>query len=495
MSQDRPQLDPLLLRRFLGNSAQLIAWMNANPGATSLTDYSGKGRPLTPANVEFGGRPLAPGLYGKSARFNGVSSKLYTSVFDTAVPVPQSAGYTALFFINEFFPVDTRGCLLNAQGAGGEYFRIRTFGNVGPLVETIYNDGSGEAYGKSQEGNFTGMPSLIAVRFNPDTDELAPVIVSSAGEFFSPPNVGDMSGKLPFSPVNSIDFGAQRSGVFFSGTMNGLAIASRFVTNEELSLIADLSGIKNPPADYKPFYVSDYPTSPRRYFAEYLTDYLDAIGKPAVEVWPKREFGRATARGVLGAHDGAFVGTASGGDAPSVDDYGRGLSSGSGGQVTVPSDLELNPSSPHTVIATSTADSGGFNYFKQRIDTSEDRVYRIVDQGDGSFSAQTVINEGGTNYFVSQEFDGGPFLVAHGLGADKFPFVKVNSSSRDKAGASTSNFKQPSEVDVILTYLKCERIDVVALVADELTDSELDHLYEAAFDRTKRLSKAELDAL
>jgi len=141
---------------------------------------------------------------------------------------------------------------------------------------------------------------------------------------------------------------------FFSGVIGMVAVVTRQITDREFDQLVDLSGIRNPPAYYQPGYVSEYPTSPRRYYAEYVSDYLDAIGKPATEVWPKRRYGVATAGGVKGAHDGVFEGGTAGDGAPLADDYGQGLvTADSGDRNIVPDhpDFDFGALDSFTVLA------------------------------------------------------------------------------------------------------------------------------------------------
>jgi len=279
------------------------------------------------------------------------------------------------------------------------------------------------------------------------------------------------------------------------GSMHYFSAASQFTDEQDAKLLAELSGVKNPPAYYQPGYVSEYPTSPRRYYAEYVSDYLDAIGKPATEVFPKRRYGVATAGGVKGAHDGSLGANATAA-APLEDDYGQSITETDGAAITVPSSTDFHSDTTFTFLAIAASSEGSYWGPISKNSAGAGWIGRCVT---GGAQYQVVISEAGGDAvsppLVVGVNDGIPHLFAGGLASDQRAFSSVDGAPRQFSVSPLASFDTINTEDLIIGDSLIGSTSFAAFTPYELTDAELDHLHEAAFDRTKRLTKAQLAAL
>jgi len=297
-----------------------------------------------------------------------------------------------------------------------------------------------------------------------------------------------------------LGFGSFAGHQRLKGGMQFAAIVKGVPIGEDTKLLAELSGVKESPAYSQSGYVSEYPTSPRRYFAEYVEDYLEARFKPAVEVWPKRRYGAATAQGVKGAHDGAFLGDTAGDGAPVADDYGQsivGQGDNSGVQVSHHADLDMPDTGQWTALIFGEIDvisgyalrkAGGGK--EQRLFCSDDSFRLRLNDGTNAAIVSTQTLTEGTPYLLSASLDRSTDTAAVRAGlasteaTDDFSVIGSVANNGDLnwlSTGTTANLKG--------------NFGMLAILPSILTPAEHDHLHEAAFDRTKRLSAAELEAL
>lgn len=248
-----------------------------------------------------------------------------------------------------------------------------------------------------------------------------------------------------------------------------------------------------------PYYVSEYPTSPKRYFSEYVDAYLTVIGKPAIEVWSQRNFGESTAQGVRGAHDGTLgAGVTQG--SPIADDRGQSWSMNgfASGNVIIPrhTDFDISTSESFTVFGTiqytggagakrivstytgTTSDPGWLMWT-----TSSDALRAFVGDGTNSVDEDIV---------GSVLSDGLPHLCAFVLDRDtdqmRVVLDGVTGVAVDASAVTTPDNAMDisfgTDPDGGSPYTGL--IGTGGFVRYALTDSELKHLYEACLDRTKR---------
>lgn len=494
--KDNKGLSPWDLRKILGDSAELIAWMDAEAGATELKDYSGNGHTLTPNAVEFEQRPLAPGLYGRSAYFNGVSSHIGGPDFTADV---ENASFSICGVHFSDGRTDGQQVLVGTWSSR-PYYAVKFSSNL--FVWTLaFTDNAFDRSISVDATNIYGTSFFWCVTVDRENSEMS---LAVEGRDLS---IYETQAIAPDSPAlfsnDALWIGATSGGGVhhFQGPVGFVCVSRSVVGLDKIEQITELSGVRDAPAYYQPFYVSDYPTSPRRYFAEYVADYLDAIGKPAVEVWPKRRYGKATGRGVKGAHDGSFIGTISGDDRPVVDDYGLGLKTDgdTANRLAIDDTAALNFTAVDSftvlhvgefdaisggteLLVSKTALSTGWQLYKpgspnrpfmRVLDGTNDRLIGSA----GDFSAGTPSLSAGVVNRATQEMQS--YLNG------QFGAVEDISAVGDLTNAGQARIAQGADGSTA----------VGAVTPYALTKAELDHLYEAAFDRTKRLSQAELAAL
>ena len=479
--------DPMVIKAMFGDSLKGVWFPSERDSGGDVIDLSGNGHTGTPTDVSFDQRPLASGLVGSSAGFNGSSSNIELAQ-DASPFVGQDFSLLAWHTPGEGAIFNSGGRATGTGDWGG--WGLRSVDNTYKV--TSHGIMSEKAYFKGR----TRKPTLVAVRHR-DSDERWQVRDPDTGwteaSLMNGRRVAE-SGLLSLIGSSRKSDGDLEN--FFSGVIGMVAVVTRQITDREFDQLVDLSGIRNPPAYYQPGYVSEYPTSPRRYYAEYVSDYLDAIGKPAVEVWPKRRYGAATAGGVKGAHDGSLGANATAA-APLEDDYGQSIAETAGqAAITVPSSTDFHSDTTFTFLAIAASSEGSYWGPISKNSAGAGWIGRCVT---GGTQYQVVISEAGGDAvsppLVVGVNDGIPHLFAGGLASDQRAFSSVDGAPRQFSVSPLASFDTINTEDLIIGDSLIGSTSFAAFTPYELTDAELDHLHEAAFDRTKRLTKAQLAAL
>lgn len=501
MSEDFDIIDPHALRALIPGlqGAWFIDERYLLPSG-DLRDVSGQGHHGTPTAVQLGQRSLAPGLVGGSGFADGVSSDIS---FGAAPALDPAAGLSVLSWV---LPE-------NWSAGATTQWELRDANNHHVI---LYMDGSDVVLRIADTGGTLGRVTV------PDKHHSLPLFcctyVIHDGTRWSwtlqvlPAGAGWIadSGTMSREATDAatitpglLSWGGSTN--YFHGAAQAFAMASGEMPPEKLDALSALAGFDAPlPAYYQPFYVSDYPDSPRRYFAEYVSDYLDAIGKPAVDVWPKRRYGVATARGVKGAYDGTFLGDTTGDGVPVADDYGQSIATkgtDNNSRFTVPHAADLSPASPQILTFFRHKTGRSERFINKRESGSSTTIWGTRTEADDSLAAffkddagnqQSVsfagpISEGG--HLVGLSYDNATDTTRLALDG-----VEVDRDTAPALGDLTLN-----DHDITSGYsggVPAEgEVSAIAITGTPLTDEEQLHLYEAVFDRTKRLSKSELEAL
>ena len=253
----RPLVSPDLIKAMFGESVKLLV---ADDGQGGFKDHSRNAYPLTSTDVEYGEPPLAPGLAGRSAKLNGVSSEINAGTIEGLDYIHQTLTGSILVFSNKGLNNGTWA--ENARSSSVDYgFNFGSWsGTLGRLA--IFT-GSERVQTFSSMGFYSldarDAPMMYGVSFTPDSVTFLRNKYAETTPLLASVTTGTSS--RSFTMLGS--GGASQ----FDGKAQVMVFLDRPVTPEEINFLLDFSQIENPTAQYLPNYKSKYPGEWDRYEA------------------------------------------------------------------------------------------------------------------------------------------------------------------------------------------------------------------------------------
>lgn len=239
---------------MFGDSLKGLWFPEYRDASGNVRDLSGNGNDGTPTAVTFGERPLAPGLVGRSAGFNGTSSTIVIPDGASIRPVQGEPYTVSVWFCamkhDEPYYLANKRSGSSTSAIWG--FRVENSGGITAFLKD--QSGSQETVSVAANAVEFGKPYLATISWHPGDNELrvwlnGNLVGTSTGALGDISNDGDFAlGNIPGQPLWSLGF---TQAVAVSRTEHNVDLAKR---------LTNLSGIENPPAYYVPGYVSAYPT-------------------------------------------------------------------------------------------------------------------------------------------------------------------------------------------------------------------------------------------
>jgi hypothetical protein len=248
---------------MFGDSLKAGWWLDQKPGATVVPDFSGNGHDGVATDVEFGQRPLAPGMVGSSGYFDGVSGSID---IDNPLNFAHQNGELTLETVVSLDKIGEEawwglcGNLASFSSNTGVFWRVDSRGGDNKVnFRFQYNDGA-----------TTHTQALTAVWPGADdqphhwlaswSDSLGKMAIYVDGEPIAEQGFALTANSKDADFNFSVGAGGGGTGKL-DGGMHYFSAASQFTDGADAKLLAELSGVKNPPAYYQTGYVSEYPTS------------------------------------------------------------------------------------------------------------------------------------------------------------------------------------------------------------------------------------------
>ena len=240
--RQKQRVSPGLIKAMFGDSLKAGYWLDQKPGATVVPDFSGNGHDGTPTDVEFGQRPLAPGIVGRSGYFDGAPS--YVSSGAHADFGHSELSQNLLYFA-VIRPENFGGSNLQLLGASSGARLINLLISwTGMFYVLSVGPGGGNYITSAGELAF-GEPVLLSLEMDGHNGLITLRINGTVGveESFTP---------IVFAP--GLNIGADTDGVAdpFTGGVQFVAIARRNdgrTWGRAIEQLADLLAVKNPLAD------------------------------------------------------------------------------------------------------------------------------------------------------------------------------------------------------------------------------------------------------
>jgi len=253
--RQKQKVSPGLIKAMFGDSLKAGWWLDQKPGATVVPDFSGNGHDGTPSNVEFGQRSLAPGMVGRSSFGAGVSSKIVAENASDWDWIAQTGVFT-LIWCGWRADEDTATAMpLSNTGGGAQAGAGIWVANGSGLRGRFSAGGGGDLAAYSLAAGESLKPFMIALVGNGTDMRLH---VASCEGLSLDVDPTPITPEPTDTATYAMSVYALPSGSFqWHGGCQFSAVADRAISNDEFRFLAELSGVKNPPAYYQPGYVSE----------------------------------------------------------------------------------------------------------------------------------------------------------------------------------------------------------------------------------------------